>query len=150
MAFVNMERVLTESDIFLKEGLPLQQRSEASQRDWASKEQAIQKEVAQLQQKYQNGLITTANAQKEQQSLETRAREFGERTQKEMRTLEEENTVFANRTQKLIMEAVANINKDKKYKMIVNASALIDADTTLDISTIVLKELNELYKVEKK
>lgn len=153
MAFVNMERVLTESDIFLKEGIVLQQRSEASRREWSEKEQALQNDATQLQQRYQNGLITSANAQKEQQELEKRAQAYGVTTQKEMQSLEEENTVFANRAQKLIMDAIKNINdtpNGKRYKMVVNASALIDADSTLDISTVVLDEVNKLYKTEKK
>lgn len=153
MAFVNMERVLTESDIFLKEGVQLQQRSEASHREWSTTEQKLQSEALQLQQKFQNGLITTANAQKEQQALKKRAQEYGATTQKEMQALEEENSVFASRAQKLIMDAVANINNTpdgKRYKMIVNASTLIDADSTLDISSVVLEEVNNLYKKEKR
>ena len=42
------------------------------------------------------------------------------------------------------------INADKKYRMIVNASALIDADTTLNITSIVLAKVNELYASDQK
>ena len=42
------------------------------------------------------------------------------------------------------------INADKRYKLIVNASALIDADTTLDITAAVLAKVNELYAADKK
>ncbi len=150
LAYVNMERVLTESDIFLAEGMKLQQRSETAQRDWSQQEQKLQSDMEQLQQRYQNGLITAANAQIEQQKIEQRVEAFRSTTQREMQVLDEENTVFANRTQALIRSAVDNINEGKKYRMIINASALVDADSTLDISTIVLKEFNRLYKEEKK
>ena len=42
------------------------------------------------------------------------------------------------------------INADKRYKLIINASALIDADTTLNITPAVLKKVNELYAADKK
>ena len=43
-----------------------------------------------------------------------------------------------------------DINADKKYKMIVNSTALIDADTTLNITPAVLAKVNELYAADKK
>ena len=41
------------------------------------------------------------------------------------------------------------INADGRYKLIVNASALIDADSTLDITPAVLAKVNELYAADK-
>ena len=41
------------------------------------------------------------------------------------------------------------INADKKYKMVFNASALVDAVEALDISDAVLAKVNELYAAEK-
>ena len=43
-----------------------------------------------------------------------------------------------------------DINADKKYKMIVNSTALIDADTTLNIPPAVLAKVNELYAADQK
>ena len=45
--------------------------------------------------------------------------------------------------------AVEEINADNKYKLIINASALIDADTTLNITPAVLAKVNELYAADK-
>lgn len=70
--------------------------------------------------------------------------------QKEAQSLDEENYVFTNRAQDLLHRAVQEINADKRYKLIVNASALIDADTTLDITAAVLAKVNELYAADKK
>lgn len=149
LAYVEVERVLSESDIFSKEGSPLQKRTEAAQRDWQQKDQKLQSEAAQLQQKYQGGLITSANAQKEQASIESRVRAFQEATQKQAQELDEESAVFTNRMQVLLLAAIKNVNKDNRYSMIVNSTSLIDADTTLNISTLVLDEFNRLYKEEK-
>ena len=121
--------------------------------DWkvllAQKEKNLQYEASQLQEKYQKGLITTADAQKQQQSIEKKIANYQSSAQKEAQTLDEENYVFSNRTQDLIMRAIKEINADKKYKLIVNATALLDADDALDITETVLAKVDELYAAEK-
>ncbi len=150
LAYVNIDRVLVESEIYKSEGVALQQKTEKAQKGWAQKEQNLQNEAVQLQQKYQKGLITSSNAQQQQQSIEKRAASFQQSTQGEAQKLEEENYVFSNRAQDLINRAIKEINSDKSYKMIVNSSALIDADTTIDISLKVLDVVNRLYSEESK
>jgi outer membrane protein len=81
--------------------------------------------------------------------LEKRAANFQTNTQKEAQALDEENFVFTNRTQDLLMRAIKEVNADKKYKMVFNASALVDAVDALDISNDVLAKINELYAAEK-
>ena len=88
-------------------------------------------------------------AQEEQKKIEQRAAAFQSATQKEAQKLDEENYVFTNRAQDLLRRAVQAVNAEKQYKMIVNATALIDADTTLDITPLVLAKANELYAADK-
>ena len=125
IAYVQVEAVLAQCDLYLKEGVALQE-------------------------KYEKGLITTRDAQAKQESIQKRAASFQSATQKEAQTLDEENVVFTNRAQDLLRRAVDEINADKKYKLIINASALIDADTTLNITPAVLAKVNELYAAEAK
>lgn len=150
IVYVQVEAVLAQSDLFMNEGKALQEKTEKAQKSWAQKEQGLQAEAAQLQQKYQKGLITSNDAQAAQQSIEQRAVSYQNSAQKEAQTLDEENYVFTNRAQDLMQRAVKAINSDKRYKMIVNASALIDADSTLNITPAVLAKVNELYAAEKK
>ena len=127
-----------------------QEKTEKAQKSWAQKEQNLQSEAAQLQEKYQKGLITTNDAQAQQQSIEKRVASYQSSAQKEAQALDEENYVFTNRAQDLLHRAVQEINGDKKYKLIINATALIDADSTLDITPAVLAKVNELYAADKK
>jgi outer membrane protein len=149
IAFVNTDKVLAESDIFKSEGVALKEKTEKAQQSWARQEQKLQNEAAQLQEKYQKALITTRDAQAKQEELEKRAASLQERVQKEAQTLDEENFVFTNRMQDLLIRAVQAVNADKQYKMVLNASALLDADMALDISDAVLAKFNELYAAEK-
>ena len=149
LAYVRVEYVLAESEIFKTEGIALQEKSEKAQKSWAQKEKNLQYEATQLQEKYQKGLMTTADFQQKGQALEKRAANFQTNTQKEMQSLEEENFVFTNRSQDLLMRAIKEINAEGKYKMVVNATALLDAAAALDISDAVLAKVNELYAKEK-
>ena len=149
LAYVRVEYVLAESEIFKTEGVALQEKTEKAQKYWAQKEKNLQYEATQLQEKYQKGLMTTADFQQKGQALEKRAANFQTNAQKEMQSLEEENFVFTNRSQDLLMRAIKEINAEGKYKMVVNATALLDAAATLDISDAVLAKVNELYAKEK-
>ena len=148
-AYVRVEYILAESDIYKSEGVALQEKTEKAQNSWAQKEKNLQYEATQLQEKYQKGLMTTADFQQKGQALEKRAANFQTNAQKEMQSLEEENFVFTNRSQDLLMRAIKEINAEGKYKMVVNATALLDAAAALDISDAVLAKVNELYAKEK-
>ncbi len=150
IAYVQVEAVLAQCDLFLNEGKALQEKTEKAKKSWAQREQNLQAEAAQLQEKYQKGLITTRDAQATQESIQKRVASYQANAQKEAQSLDEENYVFTNRAQDLLHRAVQEINADKRYKLIVNASALIDADTTLDITAAVLAKVNELYAADKK
>ena len=150
IAYVQVEAVLAQCDLFLTEGKALQEKTEKAQKSWAQREQNLQAEVAQLQEKFQKGLITSRDAQAQQKSLQNRAASYQNNAQKEAQSLDEENYVFTNRAQDLLNRAVQQINADRKYKLIINASALIDADTTLNITPAVLQKVNELYAADKK
>ena len=128
----------------------LQINTQKAIKSWAQREKSLQAEAAQLQEKYEKGLITSRDAQAQQESIQKRVASYQANAQKEAQTLDEENYVFTNRAQDLLQRAVQEINADKRYKLIINASALIDADTTLNITPAVLKKVNELYAADKK
>ena len=143
IAYVQVEAVLAQCDLYKNEGVALQEKTEKAQKSWAQREQNLQAEAAQLQQKYEKGLITSRDAQAQQESIQKKVASYQSNAQKEAQTLDEENYVFTNR-------ALQEINSGKKYKLIINASALIDADTTLNITPAVLAKVNELYAADKK
>ena len=150
IAYVQVEAMLAQCDLYKTEGVALQEKTEKAQKSWAQREKGLQAEAAQLQEKYQKGLITSRDAQSQQESIQKRAESYQANAQKEAQTLDEENYVFTNRAQDLLQRAVQEINAGMKYKLIINATALIDADTTLNITPAVLAKVNELYAADKK
>ena len=149
IAYVQVEAVLAQCDLYKNEGVALQEKTEKAQKSWAQREQNLQAEAAQLQQKYEKGLITSRDAQAQQESIQKKVASYQSNAQKEAQTLDEENYVFTNRAQDLLHRAVQEINSGKKYKLILNASALIDADTTLNITPAVLAKVNNPVFLEK-
>ncbi len=149
IAYVQVEAVLAQSDLYNAEGIALKDKTEKAQKSWAQKEQNFQYEVAQLQEKYQRGLSppTTRNPQ---ENIERRIASYQAAAQKEAKALDEENFVFSNRAQDLLHRAIENLNADGRYKLIGNANALLYADSTLDITPAVLQEVNRLYALERK
>lgn len=150
IAYVQVEAVLAQCDLYMTEGVALREKTEKAQKSWAQREKSLQAEAAQLQEKYEKGLLTSRDAQAQQESIQKKAASYQTNAQKEAQTLDEENYVFTNRAQDLLQRAVQEINGEKKYKLIINASALIDADTTLNITPAVLAKVNELYAADKK
>ena len=150
IAYVQVEAVLAQCDLYQTEGVALQEKTQKAQKSWAQREKSLQAEAAQLQEKYEKGLITSRDAQAQQESIQKRVAPYQANAQKEAQTLDEENFVFSNRAQDLLQRAVKEINADGKYKLIINASALIDADTTLNITPAVLAKVNELYAADQK
>ena len=149
IAVVDALYVMSESEIVKAEGQALSTKIKNAEDKFAKKDQELQNEMQQLAEKYQKGLITTRDAQKKEQELQERAATLQKQLQKEVPALQEEERVFNNRVEDLIRRAVQSINADKKYKMIVNSTALLDADESLNITDAVLAKVNELYKAEK-
>lgn len=177
VVYVNLDAMFKSSKLFAAEGKPLEERMDAyqkkaiaAQEDLAKREQGlmyeqqkIQQDGAKLNSDYQKGLITTLNAQTKSQEIERRAKNLeanmaalqksvqqeGEKLQKEEQQLAEESAVLQNRFTDLMQRAIKNINADGRYKMIVNSMMVVDCVDGLDISSLVLAEVDKLYEAEK-
>ena len=174
VVYIDLDYIMAQSKLFAAEGKALeakmqdfQTRATAAQEGWAKKEQSLaseynklQADAEKLQQDYAKGLITSLNAQQKQEelqkkgesiqtrmtALQTTVQTEGQALQKEEQTLGEEQMVLMNRFQELTRKALDEINADRRYKMILNAVSVVDADPSLNISDIVLKSVDALYE----
>lgn len=164
IAYLDIEYIHAMSTLSQTEGVALNEKINKSMETFAQKEKnlqaedsSIQKAYVELQEKYSKGLITSLDAQKQQESLESRAKKMQQNVQylqtsyqKETAALQEELSVLNNRLADYIQKAVDEINADGRYKMILNAGMLIDADESLDMTNAVLAKVNALYAADKK
>lgn len=174
VVFVDLDYIMASSKFFANEGVALetkvkdfQQKSLTIQEGWAKKEQnlaneynKLQAEAAKLEEDYAKGLITTLNAQKKQEEIQTKANTIqtkmnnfqttvqneGAELQNEEQALNEEQMVVMNRFKELATKAIDEINADRRYKMIINAVSVVDADPALNISDLVLERVDALYE----
>ena len=69
--------------------------------------------------------------------------------QKDAAAMQEELNVLNNRIADYITKAVDELNADGRYKMIIDATMLVNASAELDMTAAVLAKVNELYEAEK-
>ena len=150
IAYVQVEAVLAQCDLYLNEGAALQEDREGAALVGPEREKHPGRsgpaggEVPQ-------GADHHARCAGPAEEDRTEGPELpGQRPGKEAQSLDEENYVFTNRAQDLVQRAVREINADGRYKLIINANALIDADSTLNITPAVLETVNRLYAADKK
>ena len=174
VVYVDLDAMFKSSKIFVAEGKPLEAKVEAYQKkaldkqeelnqlgqSLAYEESKIGQESNKLQSDYSKGLITTLNAQTKGQELEKRAQNLqanfaeyqrkqqkaAEELQTEEQALAEAHAVLENRFSELLKLAIEDINADGRYKMIVNSMVVVDATDGLNISSLVLAKIDELYE----
>ena len=174
VVYIDIDYTMMASKLYQKEGKAFEQKMtdyrkkvEAAQLALAKQDQSLaeqynklQNEAAKLQDDFNRGLITSIEATRKQEDIQKRGAELQGRMadydkqvqqqaadfQKEEQVLAEEQNVVLNRFQKLLRDALNEINADKRYKMIINAVSVVDADPSLNISNIVLEKVDALYE----
>lgn len=173
VVFIDLDYIMASSKFYATEGVALenklqnfQQKSLTIQEGWAKKEQSLateynklQAEAAKLEEEYAKGLITTLNAQKKQEEIQAKANTIqtkmnnfqtsvqteGQQLQQEEQALNEEQLVLMNRFKDITSKAIDELNADCRYKMIINAVSVVDADPALNISDLVLARVDAIY-----
>lgn len=159
IVYVDLTYLSATCKLSLTEGVVLEEKAQAYEKERTNvetslqnKEQAIQADVAKNEENYRNTMITSITYQQRLEELQRRYVEFQEtvnteatKLAKKEQSLLEEQQVLAARFAKLVKLAVDNLNIDNKYKMVVTTDVIISADESLNISALVLAEMDKLY-----
>lgn len=159
IVYVDMAYLSAQCKLSLTEGKALEAKLEEYQAEfkrandaWMAKEQALQAEAAKIQDDYQKTLITSITAQQKGEDLQRRYAEFQNSVQNEAnklaqqeQALAEEQMVLGTRFTTLLKTAVEMVNSQGQYKMVVTNDVVIDAHESLNISALVLAEMDKLY-----
>jgi outer membrane protein len=143
---------LTEGAAFKKKYDDFQTKVQKAQTSWQTKEQNFANEAQKVQSDYENGMITGVTAQQKSDDIQKRYVEYQQSVEKEATklakeeaTVIEEQQVLDNRFAKLVELAVKSVNADGRYKMILRKEMVVDANENLNISALVLAEMDRLY-----
>ncbi|MDB5021455.1 MAG: outer rane chaperone Skp, partial [Pedobacter sp.] len=152
IVYVNSDSLLTKYEYFKDLKTKLDGKSKAAQADMGAKTQAFQREVAQYQQQ-QSTLPADQRASTEQR-LARKQQELQSYQQNAGAALQNEQATEQEKLYDKVADYLKTYAKTKGYKMVLTYSkgnsAILFADDTLDITSEVIKGLNEAYKADKK
>lgn len=152
IVYVNSDSLLTKYDYFKDLKTKLDAKSKSAQNDMGAKTQAFQREVAQYQQQ-QNTMPADQRAATEQR-LSRKQQELQAYQQNAGSALQNEQATEQEKLYDKVADYLKGYAKTKGYKMVLTYSkgnsAILFADETLDITSEVIKGLNEDYKKAKK
>jgi outer membrane protein len=152
IVYVNSDSLLTKYDYFKDLKTKLDAKSKTAQADMGAKTQAFQREVAQYQQQ-QNTLPADQRASTEQR-LARKQQELQAYQQNAGAALQNEQATEQEKLYDKVADYLKGYAKTKGYKMVLTYSkgnsAILFADEKLDITSEVIKGLNEDYKSVKK
>lgn len=152
IVYVNSDSLLNNYQYFKDLKTKLDAKSKTAQTDMQSKSQAFQREVTQYQQQ-QNTMdadqraATEARLARKQQELQAYQQNAGQ-------ALQNEQAAEQEKLYNKVADFLKVYAKDKGFKLVLTYSkgnsAILFADESLDVTTEVIKGLNEAYKTAAK
>lgn len=152
IVFVNSDSLLTKYDYFKDMTTRLEKKGKAAQADLVSRGQAFQREVAE----YQKAQATMAADQRQatEQRLQRKNQELQAYQQNAGAQVQQEQAGEQAKLYEKVAEFLKVYAKDKGYKMVMTYqkgnSGILYGDASLDITSDVVKKLNEAYAKDKK
>lgn len=147
MAYVDLDSLQNNYQYFLDEKAAAEQMVKQYQAAVQTKENALQKMQADIQNRMQTGKFTSQEQYQAaingfQKQQEAYARFRSEQEQKIAREQERVNTALQDSLDHFLVE----YNKTKKFSVIINKATLLYADKAMDITKEVTAGLNKRYK----
>jgi outer membrane protein len=152
IVFVNQDTLLSKYDYFKDMTKRLQDKGKATQGDVGSRQQALQREAADYQ-RSANTLSADQRASTEQR-LQREGQEFQQYQQNASAQFQNEQAEEQQKLYEKVAGLIKDYAKEKGYKMVLTFQKgntnLWYADAGLDVTSDVVKKLNDAYSKEKK
>jgi outer membrane protein len=152
IVYINQDSLVAKYDYIKDMDKRLGDKGKAAQADVQSRQQAIQREIAE----YQKAAPTMAADQRQatEQRLQRKGQEFQQYQQNAGAQVQNDQVSEQNKLYEKLVDFTKAYAKEKGYKLILtyqkgNATVLY-GDASLDITADVIKKLNEAYAKDKK
>ena len=152
VAYINIDSLVSQYDMYLDLRGDYEVKAKKVENELTSKGRSLEKDVRDYQDKAQKGLMTRSQMAETEEKLQKQQQTFMQHRDTAMQELAEEEQVMLNQIHYSIVEYLKEFNSDYRYGMILSTSAagpILNADPMLDITSVVLKGLNEKYAAEK-
>ena len=153
IAYVRLDSLMSGYDMYNDLSTEFESKAKAAEADITSRGRALERKVADAQNKVEKGLVTRAEAAQLQESLARDEQNFMRLQSSKQEELAEENQVMMNKILYSIEEFISEFNSDHRYGLILTTSGgapILHADPAMDITAEVLKGLNDRYAAGKK
>ncbi len=150
--YVNSDSLLSKYDYFKEMNVRLESKSKKAEADLKDKGTAFQREVAAYQK--DANTMSADQRQKTEERLARKQQELQGFQQNAGAALQSEQATESEKLYDKVADYLKGYAKEKGYKMVLTYSkanpTILFADESLDVTTEVIKGLNEGYKKDKK
>ncbi len=153
IAYVNGDTLDAQYIWLKKQKEAIQQRMQAAENSLAAKEQALMKDAAALQERFQGGNMTQVDAEKQQQLLMQRGQRLEEEKNRLSKSLSDEQKKAFNDLYANVETQLKTLSSQIGYDYILSFSRggqILLANDSLDITKQVLELLNAQEQEQKK
>ena len=149
IAYVEVDSLMTQFEFAKEKSKELEKKSLNARNTLTQKGNQLQAAANNFQQKIQNnGFTSREQAESVQQALQRQQNDLAALQARLENELASEQQKFLQALQDSLDSFLAVYNKDKKYDLIVNKSAILFGDKKYDITQDVINGLNKRYKKE--
>lgn len=147
VAYVEVDSLMTQFEFAKEKSKELEKKSLNARNTLTQKGNQLQAAANNFQQKLQNnGFTSREQAEGVQQALQRQQNDLAALQQRLENELASEQQKFLQALQDSLNNFLAVYNRDKKYDIIINKSAILYADKRHDITQEVINGLNKRYK----
>ena len=149
IAYVEVDSLMTQFEFAKEKSKELEKKSLNARNTLTQKGNQLQAAANNFQQKIQNnGFTSREQAESVQAALQKQQNDLAALQARLENELASEQQKFLQALQDSLDSFLALYNKDKKYDLIVNKSAILFGDKKYDITQDVINGLNKRYKKE--
>ena len=147
IAYIEIDSLTSQYEFAKQTTLELEKKSTNARNTIQSKTQQLEKNVAAFQQKLQsNGFTSREQAENAQAALQREQNNIMALQQRLEAELASEQQKFLEAFQDSLDHYLADYNADKKYDLILNKAAVLQASRKYDITEEVVSGMNRRYK----
>ena len=153
VAYLNIDSLVSAYDLYRDLRGTYETKAAKVEKELTSKSRSFENDVLKFQEKVEKGLVTRSQAATMEHGLQKKQQEFVKNRDLLLQGMAEEERVMLNNIQYNIVEYLKEFNADKRYGVILSTTAagpVLNADPSLNITTIVLDGLNKKYAAENK
>jgi outer membrane protein len=152
IAYVRLDSLMSGYGMYNDLNAEFETKAKTAENDVNSRRRALERSLADAQNKVEKGLVTRAEAAQLQEKLARDEQNFMQFQANKQDELAEENQVMMNKILYSVEEFIAEFNSDYRYGMILTTSGaapVLHADPSMDITAEVLAGLNAKYNKTK-